>query len=206
MDSLAALALGTETPTPDLLDRKPSGSKARLISKVMARNIICNAAFEVVILLTMLYAGPSLLHLPYSVVDSLSETPRNKFILDTMIFNTFVCLQLFNEFNARSVTETKLNAFAGVFTNPIFVIIFVITAILQFFIIQFGGGVLETHPLDTWQWLVCVLLGFLAVPFGFINRLIPVRWFAFREPKEEERQPLLGKKDFNDADMSLIRI
>jgi len=59
MDSLAALALGTETPTPDLLERKPYGSKERLISPIMARNITIQAMFQVTILLGLLYGGPA---------------------------------------------------------------------------------------------------------------------------------------------------
>jgi len=39
MDTLAALALGTETPTRDLFDRKPYGAKDSLISPIMIRNI-----------------------------------------------------------------------------------------------------------------------------------------------------------------------
>jgi len=185
MDSLAALALGTETPTPDLLDRKPYGAKERLISKVMMRNILCQGACQIAILLTLLYGGPKLFDLPYDNVPNATHVPTNKFILDTMIFNTFVFLQVFNEFNARIVT-TGLNVFAGVFKNGIFVSIIVVTVILQALIVEFGGAFVETHPLTAPQWAVCVLLGFLSVPLGFLQRLLPVDSFSFSKSEEEE--------------------
>lgn len=39
MDTMAALALGTEKPTPNLLLRKPYGKKGKLITMLMVRNI-----------------------------------------------------------------------------------------------------------------------------------------------------------------------
>lgn len=202
MDSLAALALGTETPTPDLLDRKPYGSKEKLISPIMARNITVQAAFQVAILLTLLYAGPQLLDLPFELTPSTSDIPANKFTLDTMIFNTFVFLQVFNEFNARSVTN-GLNSFAGVFTNFIFVGIIVVTVALQFLIIEFGGGFMDTKPLTTPQWGVCILLGVLSIPLGFIQRTIPTDGIFSRGSRKDdgEKQPLLA-----DVNASLAKL
>eukprot|EP00026_Physarum_polycephalum_P012388 Phypoly_transcript_12688.p1 GENE.Phypoly_transcript_12688~~Phypoly_transcript_12688.p1 ORF type:complete len:367 (+),score=69.68 Phypoly_transcript_12688:1-1101(+) len=187
MDSLAALALGTETPTPDLLDRKPYGAKEKLISPIMARNIAVQAVFQLFVLLGLLYAGPDLLGLPYVDDPSTINTPTNKLVLDTIIFNTFVFLQVFNEFNARSVNH-GLNAFSGVFTNYIFVGIVLATAVLQFFIVEFGGSFIETHSLTLSQWILCILIGALSIPIGFLQRMIPVEGFLRRG---EEYKPLL---------------
>jgi Ca2+-transporting ATPase len=193
MDTLAALALGTETPTPDLLDRKPYGSKERLISPIMIRNIIVQFSFQLFLLLGLLYAGPELLHLPYQ--DDDSDDP-NKLTLDTMVFNTFVFLQIFNEFNARLVTNS-LNPFKGVFKNFIFVGIIIVTAILQALIVEFGGSFIETTHLTAAQWGICLLLGLLSIPLGFIQRLIPVDNISFFSAPSEETKPLLsvGAKD-----------
>lgn len=187
MDTLAALALGTETPTPDLLDRKPYGSKERLLSPIMLRNICVQAAFQLFILLGLLYGGPELLHLQYSDTDD--DSP-NKLTLDCMVFNTFVFLQIFNEFNAR-VVSNALNIFYGLFTNFIFVGIIITTAAMQAFIVEFGGSFIETTHLTATQWAICLLLGSLSIPLGFIARLIPVDNLSFFK-KSEERRPLLG--------------
>lgn len=48
----------------------------------------------------------------------------------TMIFNTFVMMTLFNEINARKIHGQR-NVFKGIFTNPIFYVIWILTAGLQ---------------------------------------------------------------------------
>lgn len=48
----------------------------------------------------------------------------------TVIFNSFVLMTLFNEFNARKIHGQR-NVFEGVFTNPIFYTIWIFTCISQ---------------------------------------------------------------------------
>merc|ERR1711988_836350 len=60
MDTLAALALATETPTPELLKRKPYGRTAFLISPAMARNIISQALFQLTVVFGILFYGEKL--------------------------------------------------------------------------------------------------------------------------------------------------
>jgi len=196
MDTLAALALGTEMPTPDLLDRKPYGSKDTLISVIMARNIVVQGAYQLLVLLGLLYAGPQLLNLPVPSDIDVGEESLNKQQIDTIIFNTFVMCQLFNEFNARVVTQ-KLNVFSGVHTNVIFVGIIIITALLQALLVQFGGSFVETVKLDAQQWGICIALGFGSLPIGFLGRLIPIERIVayFKRGNNTERSPLLALKD-----------
>jgi magnesium-transporting ATPase (P-type) len=47
MDTMAALALATEPPTPDLLNRKPYGRFENIITPAMWRNIIGQVVFQV---------------------------------------------------------------------------------------------------------------------------------------------------------------
>jgi P-type Ca2+ transporter type 2B len=48
----------------------------------------------------------------------------------TVIFNTFVLMTLFNEFNARKIHGQR-NIFDGIFTNPIFYSIWIGTCLSQ---------------------------------------------------------------------------
>ena len=57
MDTLGALALGTEKPTPELLQRKPYKRNSSLVSKPMWRNIFVQSAYQLVLLLCLLFAG-----------------------------------------------------------------------------------------------------------------------------------------------------
>lgn len=57
MDTLASLALATEMPTEELLERKPYGRKKSLISRTMIKNIVCHALYQLTILLVLLFCG-----------------------------------------------------------------------------------------------------------------------------------------------------
>lgn len=57
MDTLASLALATEVPSEDLLNRKPYGRKKSLISRTMMKNIVCHAIYQIIILFILLFQG-----------------------------------------------------------------------------------------------------------------------------------------------------
>jgi Ca2+-transporting ATPase len=57
MDTLGALALGTEAPTPDLLRRRPYKRQSSLLSWPMWRNILLTGVYELLILLLLLFIG-----------------------------------------------------------------------------------------------------------------------------------------------------
>ena len=57
MDTLASLALATEMPTPELLERKPYGRTTALISPTMAKNILGQAAYQLLITFGMMFYG-----------------------------------------------------------------------------------------------------------------------------------------------------
>lgn len=57
MDTLASLALATELPSEELLERKPYGRKKPLISSTMWKNIVGHAIYQLIIVFTILFAG-----------------------------------------------------------------------------------------------------------------------------------------------------
>ena len=60
MDTLASLALATELPTPELLQRKPYGRTTALISRTMAKNILGQALYQLVITFGIMFFGECL--------------------------------------------------------------------------------------------------------------------------------------------------
>eukprot|EP01125_Pyxidicula_operculata_P005235 TRINITY_DN1891_c0_g1_i1.p2 TRINITY_DN1891_c0_g1~~TRINITY_DN1891_c0_g1_i1.p2 ORF type:complete len:1063 (-),score=295.26 TRINITY_DN1891_c0_g1_i1:3376-6564(-) len=180
MDTLAALALGTEKPTPDLLKRKPYGRSKdnpfAMISWIMWRNIFGQSLFQLSMLFAILYAvddkGNHLLF-PGVVSGRLGAEEGIPSVHYTMVFNTFVFMQVFNEINSRKVNLDK-NVFAGILTNPMFCSIILFIGVVQAIIVEFGGQAIRTVPLDWAQWLYCVLIGYMALPWGFLLRMIPV--------------------------------
>lgn len=164
MDTLAALALATEPPTEELLDRKPIAKNAHLINFRMAKMILGEAIFQIAVNLVVIYLGAQIFHL--------GDSDQDKAVLRTIVFNTFVFLQIFNEINCRRIDST-LNVFRGIFNNWIFIAVQLAVILGQFLIVTFGGIAFKTTPLTPLQWLITVLIGALSIPVGLVIRLLP---------------------------------
>jgi len=175
MDTMAALALGTEKPTPNLLYRRPYGKTGKLITPIMIRNILGQSFYQLAVLFTILYAVKDGMHLIFPDVPSgqpLAEQGLPS-VHYTILFNSFVFCQIFNELNSRKV-NTELNIFTGFFTNWIFLGVIIFTCVAQVLIVEFGGLAAKTTKLDPLLWVYCVAIGFVSLPVGFLLRLIPV--------------------------------
>eukprot|EP01138_Halocafeteria_seosinensis_P008652 gb/GECG01008843.1/.p1 GENE.gb/GECG01008843.1/~~gb/GECG01008843.1/.p1 ORF type:complete len:1219 (+),score=193.52 gb/GECG01008843.1/:1-3657(+) len=179
MDSMGALALGTEEPTRELLDRKPFASHASLLSPKMWRHILFQSAFQIGLLMGILLSDGSSFNLSHSQVaeylgkDHIEDAEFTEY-LNTFIFNTFVFAQIFNEFNSRRIGN-EMNILQRIHRSPVFLTIIVITIGLQIFIVEVGGNFTETSGLEAKHWGVTIGLGALALPVGVIMRLLPAR-------------------------------
>ena len=79
MDTLGALALGTEPPTQELLHRKPYKRNASLLSWPMRRNIICQSAYQLTLLLVLLFKGAQWFNVePISQINCLKYSNIDK--------------------------------------------------------------------------------------------------------------------------------
>uniref|UniRef100_A0A8K9V3B7 Calcium-transporting ATPase n=1 Tax=Oncorhynchus mykiss TaxID=8022 RepID=A0A8K9V3B7_ONCMY len=116
MDTFASLALATEPPTEALLMRKPYGRNKPLISSTMTKNILGHGIYQLVIIFSLLFVGEQIFDIDSGRHAPLHSPPSEHY---TIIFNTFVLMQLFNEINARKIHGER-NVFDGIFRNPIF--------------------------------------------------------------------------------------
>jgi Ca2+-transporting ATPase len=162
MDTMGALALGTEPPAPELLDRRPYRRDASLISRPMWRNILCQAVFQLAVLVFLLNKGPTMF--------GCEDGSRHHF---TIIFNAFVFCQVFNEFNAREIGD-RFDPTRSLAKSPMFLLVILFTVIAQWFIVEFGGDFTQTYALTWEEWKITVGLGAISLPVGFLMRLIPV--------------------------------
>jgi magnesium-transporting ATPase (P-type) len=189
MDTMGALALGTEAPTEALLRRRPFKRNASLISRRMWRNILVQSAYQLILLLVLLFYGNEWFGVPMgnATIEGTDDIDYRHF---SILFNAFVFCQVFNEFNARKI-QNELNVFAGIFTNWMFLMIIVLTVGLQFFIIEKGGTFTKTTSLTQDQWVVTMLLGSFSIPLGLFMRTIPVR----EDPKQLAGYKLPWKRE-----------
>jgi calcium-translocating P-type ATPase len=247
MDTMGALALATESPTPELLDRKPFRKTASLLSRPMLRNIGCQSIFQLILCFVLLFDGQRLFDLEHSMSLNHGEgycrdyfvqkdggeysksgstlycdtfktgnfkTAPNRFgdykasdealedYMDlvgmdhkyhsaviaeceaicqpgetdlehkTIFFNTFIFCQVFNEYTARSIGD-EWNVFDGLFTNPVFMGVSIVTVVLQFILVQYCGLLFSTQPLNVQQWFITIALGAIGLIVGVLMRFIP---------------------------------
>ncbi|XP_066515501.1 plasma membrane calcium-transporting ATPase 3a isoform X2 [Hoplias malabaricus] len=169
MDTFASLALATEPPTEALLLRKPYGRNNPLISRTMMKNILGHGVYQLVIIFTLLFLGEQIFDIDSGRDAPLHAPPSEHY---TIIFNTFVLMQLFNEINARKIHGER-NVFDGIFSNPIFCTIVLGTFVIQIVIVQFGGKPFSCSPLNVEQWLWCLFVGVGELLWGQFISSVP---------------------------------
>ncbi|XP_070265717.1 plasma membrane calcium-transporting ATPase 1 isoform X6 [Myotis yumanensis] len=175
MDTLASLALATEPPTESLLLRKPYGRNKPLISRTMMKNILGHAFYQLVVVFTLLFAGEKFFDIDSGRNAPLHAPPSEHY---TIVFNTFVLMQLFNEINARKIHGER-NVFEGIFNNIIFCTIVLGTFVVQIIIVQFGGKPFSCSELSIEQWLWSVFLGMGTLLWGQLISTIPTSRLKF---------------------------
>ncbi|EOY09204.1 Autoinhibited Ca2+-ATPase 11 isoform 1 [Theobroma cacao] len=163
MDTLGALALATEPPNDALMKRPPVPRGASFITKPMWRNIIGQSIYQLIVLGVLKFDGKQLLRLTGSDATT---------VLNTVIFNSFVFCQVFNEINSREIK--KINIFRGMFDSWIFIAVMVSTIAFQVVIVEYLGTFASTVPLSWQLWVVCILIGSVSLIVAVILKCIPV--------------------------------
>ena len=158
MDTFAALALASIPPSESLMNDKPRRSTDFIISKAMQHNIFGVGTLFLVVLMAMIYY--------FTNADGGMTVQRL-----TIFFTFFVMLQFWNLFNAR-VFGTTDSAFKGLTKS--YGMELIVLAILggQFLIVQFGGAVFRTEPLDWQTWLIIIGSSSLVLWIGELIRLV----------------------------------
>ncbi|KAM4091843.1 hypothetical protein ACJW30_09G166700 [Castanea mollissima] len=163
MDAVGALALATEPPNDELMKRPPVRRGVSFITKAMWRNIIGHSVYQLAVLAILNFAGKRLLNLSGSDASA---------VLNTLIFNSFVFCQVFNNINSREIE--KINIFRGMFDSWIFLGVMVGTVAFQVIMVEFLGDFAGTVPLSWQLWLLSVLLGSVSLLVAVILKCIPV--------------------------------
>jgi Ca2+-transporting ATPase len=138
----------------------------------MWKMIIGQAIFQLIVVLVLYFEGDTILG-----YDSNIES--EKLQLDTIIFNMFVWMQIFNELNCRRL-DNKFNVFAGIQRNWFFIVINCIMVGLQVAIVCVGNRVFHIDPngLNGTQWAISIIIAAFSLPWGVLVRIFPDEWFA----------------------------
>ncbi len=126
--------------------------------------IIGQSIFKLAVTLILHFAGPRFLS--YSDAE-----------LRSVIFNTFVWMQIFNAFNNRRL-DNKLNILEGIHRNMFFVGIIIFISAAQVAIAFVGGKSFSIVRINGPQWAISIITGALCLPWAVVIRCFPDEWFA----------------------------
>ena len=140
MDTFAAMALASLPPSHEVMRNKPRRDTDFIISRPMARGILfCGMVFFLGMFMFLIWCER---HGAGSVVD-VHEL--------TIFFTTFVMLQFWNLFNAKSL-GSDYSAFRYFWRDGGLVLVLALVFIGQWIIVTFGGKMFRTLPLSFEEW------------------------------------------------------
>ena len=160
MDTLAGLAFAYEEPLLSYMDEKPKSKNEPIINKYMYEEIVFTGLYSS--LLCILF-----LKIPF--VKSLIRYDVNDKYFLTAFFALFVFMGIFNAFNTRT---NKYNLFYRIKNNKVFLIIFMLVAIMQIYFIYYGGIIFRTYGLNLKELLIVLGLAFSVVPVDLFRKFI----------------------------------
>ena len=143
MDTFAALALASLPPSHEVMNDKPRKATDFIINKGMAFGILfCGIAFFIVMFAMLIYCER-----------------RGKGGVDvhelTVFFTTFVMIQFWNLFNAKSLGSNR-TAFRHFLKDKGMILVLALVLVGQCLIVTFGGEMFRTVPLSLTEWLVII--------------------------------------------------
>lgn len=175
MDSLASLSLATEAPSDAMLDLRPIPPDQGIVTPTVIKHVVGQALFQLSVLYVLVFHGRELLHV-------------DKGVAYTMVFNTFVQMQLFNQLNCRKVRD-EVDVLEGITHHPPFTVILATEFLLQVLIVQYGGRAFETSPLTLSQWGLSIGIGALTLGVRQVLRALPTE-----APPPQPLQPAAAQR------------
>lgn len=159
MDTLAAIAFGSEPALQEYMQDKPVPRDASIVSKGMMVEILISAFYITAVCLSILFVP--------AVRDLFGDVDVT--YLKSALFATFMMAITFNGFNART---DHINVFKGMGGNKNFLRVMCSILVIQFVFVTFGGDVLSVEPLSLKTWLICIVLAFLVIPIDMIRKAV----------------------------------
>jgi Ca2+-transporting ATPase len=154
MDTLAAFALCSEAPHPELMNNQPISHDAPIVTPFMWLSIVVTGLF--------LIAG-GLLQLATGFLGG--STPAE---IGTVFFAAYIFAAVWNGINCRAFDGKMPPFFRG---NPTFFAVTIFIVAVQVLIVQYGGAFFATVPLSLELWVRTGVVSASVLVVSFLLRL-----------------------------------
>ncbi len=172
MDTLAAIALGSEPALNRYMHEKPKTRTESIIGKGMLIQVLSGAAWIFGVGIILLFCQPVQDYL-FSFGSVAGGTEEQQIL--TMFFTLFIFMVVFNSFNART---TSTNVFECINQNKMFFGVLALIVVIHVFMTEVGvffpifGKIFNCHGLTIEQWLIITAIAFTIIPFDIVRKLI----------------------------------
>ena len=160
MDTLAGIAFSYEPPLIEYMEEYPKKRDESIINKYMLHQIIFTGLYSFIICIFFLKSN---------FISNLFRIDNNNLYLMTAFFGLFIFITIFNSFNTRT---HRLNIFANIFKNKVFLLIILFIFIVQVLLLYFGGTLFRTAGLTFIEFQIMILIALSVIPIDFIRKLI----------------------------------
>lgn len=160
MDTLAGLAFAGEPALTEYMEEKPTKRNEPVLCRSMIRQIVCTGVYTI---------GLCLVFLKAPVFKRLFRYEENPICFYTAFFTLFVFSGVFNAFNAR--TE-RINLFAHLKNNKLFVVFILLVMAVQLLLVYVGGSMFRCAGLTAKELLITLLLSLTVIPVDLVRKVI----------------------------------
>ncbi len=157
MDTLTGLAFAFEPPLLEYMEEMPKEKDEPIINKYMIGEIFFTGLYSFILCLLFL-------KLPLF----LNIYRNNQKYLLSAFFGLFIFIDIFNSFNART---NRLNLFANILKNKVFLAIVIFVVIVQIALIYLGGDLFRTIGLNFKELQLMIVMALTVIPIDFLRKL-----------------------------------
>lgn len=169
MDTFAGVAFSFEPPLIEYMEEKPKHKDTPIMNKYMYSQIIWTGTYCALL---------CILFLKLPLFKRLIRVGTDYRYLMTAYFAMFIFMGIFNAFNART---TRINIFANLTKNKVFIAIFMFIFIAQLYIIYNGGEIFRTFGLKISELVLVLILALTVFPVDWLRKyLLKKRKIAIR--------------------------
>ena len=159
MDTFSGLAFSFEPALRSYMYEPPKPKSEPIINSYMIGEVLFTGLYSAIL---------CILFLKLPIVREFIRVGEDYKYLMTAYFALFIFIGIFNAFNARS---ERINIFANLSKNKVFIAIILFIISVQIYLIYHGGDLFRTYGLKANEFFIVLVLAASVFPVDFIRKL-----------------------------------